>query len=371
MSILDVETISPRDPERIRLRTFARVRKGYDPNQVHEYLGRVAEIVQDLLDEMDELRERAEGAQAAPAPAPAPAMQAEATETPEPRDPFGELGAHVAEVLRTAEQHAERLRAETDEQSKKAISEARQEAARVRQVAQQDADALRERAEEDAERIRASASEALDAARGEAERMLTGLAQRRHHLVSELHSTRERLVTIVDQLQRAVEEDVPATAARLLGTDEALVIPEDGMEDGTAAPGTRNGNGVGAGGSWPATPQPPRPPEDIRAIWPTDPFASDDELPRIGDPVVPAPPKTAASPPKTASSQKPPAAASEPSSGTNPPGPARAEPWQRPARPDLDDDKFDELLQGASTINLVLPEIPAFEEEPEDDDDRP
>jgi DivIVA domain-containing protein len=319
VSILEVDMFSPPDPERIRLRSFARVRKGYDPDQVHEYLGRIAQTVQCLLEEMDELREGAG--------ATGHGGEDSVGGTAQTKDPYAELAERMADVLRTAEVHADRVRTEAESQTQKMLNEARREAAQVREQAQQDADATRRRAEEDSEGIRASAAEALASAKAEAERILTGLAERRHQLVSELHSTRERLVTIVEQLQEAVEEDAPASAAVLVDADElppAPPLPE------MAEPGDDLAE------AWPERSAEP----DPRILWQRDPFAPLEQTGRE---------------PEDESPQ-----------GRPPNGQADADrPPSNMARGrDPDEHHIDEFLGGAGTINLVLPHIPSFDDDP-------
>src|SRR5438093_10567050 len=102
MSILDMDVTARRDPAYIRSREFARVRKGYDPDQVRDFLHQVAAWFDDL--ETDLAAARAEHLIK---------PQREFEERP-PADPFTALGERVAEVLRAAEQHAEQVRTEAD-----------------------------------------------------------------------------------------------------------------------------------------------------------------------------------------------------------------------------------------------------------------
>ena len=48
MSILDMDVTARRDPAYIRSREFARVRKGYDPDQVRDFLHQLAGWFDDL-----------------------------------------------------------------------------------------------------------------------------------------------------------------------------------------------------------------------------------------------------------------------------------------------------------------------------------
>jgi DivIVA domain-containing protein len=326
VSILEVDMFSPPDPERIRLRSFARVRKGYDPEQVHEYLGRVAETVQGLLEEVDELRERAVagegGGEAGTGHEAVPGGVSAET-----KDPYAELAQRMADVLRTAELHAERVRTEGEQQIQKMLEEARSEAAQLRQTAVEDAERTRKRAEEDAEGIRGSAAEALDTAKAETEPILTGLAERRHHLVSELQSTRERLVTIVEQLQEAAEQEVPAP--------EALIPEAEELPPAPPLPQMAE-SGDELAGAWPERSSE----TDPRILWQRDPFAPLDQPGRdVQDESRPG---------------------RQPNGRADPDGPPTNSSW----RHDPDERHADEMLGGAGTINLILPDIPSFDEDP-------
>jgi DivIVA domain-containing protein len=300
VSILDMEITSNTDPERIRNRNFARVRKGYDPDQVHDYLRRVADAMEQLEREVGELRHR----------------PADAESTAPAEDPYGALATRVADVLRTAEQHGERVRVDAEEEAHRVLSDARQEAARIRHLAQQDAEGLRQRAEEESQRIRASADEALQSARDEAGRMLTMLSQRRHHLVTELHSTRERLMAIVDQLEETVRSDEPVPPGDLTG-------PTPGIESELRAAARRSG-------LLPPEPGPGKPP--------------------FTPPPAPSPPA-----PPQGSQDVPPSFT-----------PAVETPELDEGH--LDERQLDDLLEGATTFDLVLPDIPSLEDET---DERP
>ena len=215
MSILDMDVTALRDPNSVKYREFARVRKGYDPDQVRAYLEQVSGWLQDLERDLRDARTTAR-------------MTARQPERP-PEDQFEALGARVAEVLRTAEQHAEQVRREADETAERTLEEARREAHTLRQTATEQAAAARSAAEEEsrairraaqdeADRVREEAARALETARVEAERTIASLSNRRNALAAELHSTRERLMGIVTQLE---DDSSAETAAETAGADAA------------------------------------------------------------------------------------------------------------------------------------------------------
>jgi DivIVA domain-containing protein len=210
MPILDMDVTARRDPAYIRSREFARVRKGYDPDQVRDFLHQVAAWFDDV--ETDLASARAESLVRPPR---------EFDERPA-ADPYSLLGERVAEVLRTAEQHAELVRTEAEEASQRMLDEARQESLRLRQRAQEESEAVRQSAQEQAEttrhtaqdeadRVREEAARALEEARVEAERMVAGLSERRNALAAELHATKARLMGIVTGLEE--EPDQPEVSA--------------------------------------------------------------------------------------------------------------------------------------------------------------
>jgi len=149
----------------------------------------------------------------------------ERTAEPEPREPdFSDLGGHVAEVLNSAKQAAERIRTEAEE-----------DAAQVREAAKTHAEAQTQAA---AER-RAEAEE-------EAERRLTDAEQRADTTVQaaeqEAHDFREAAVADQDRLReetKALERqrDRAIWELRELASQLAEILDE--------APASHAGNGEG------------------------------------------------------------------------------------------------------------------------------
>lgn len=196
MSDLDLPLLP--SAEQIRRRKFATVKRGYDPDQVHEYLNQVAIQVETLETDLRDERmsassrtvERAVAApQAAPAP-PAPAAAAAATASAEAA--YEQLSKRFATVLQAADTEAQALIANARAESSKLLDEARVEADKIRLDAQANAEESRAR----------SAAE-LERAREEADRVLGGLEQRREAMLAQMHDMQSRLLTV------AKEFDVP------------------------------------------------------------------------------------------------------------------------------------------------------------------
>jgi DivIVA domain-containing protein len=165
--------------DQIRRREFATIRRGYDPEQVRDYLQQIATQVETLEQQLREAKldaERQEQVITLPESAPAP-------------DPYERLAARVADVLRAADERAERILQDAREEAALALSQARTENGRMR------ADA-RSREEE----ARQQANEILKNARVEAERVLSLLAARRETFAEQLQQLQARLLGVAQQL---------------------------------------------------------------------------------------------------------------------------------------------------------------------------
>ena len=170
----------------IRRREFASVRRGYDPDQVRDYLAQVAEQVEALESQLSETRLQ-EGAIDGP-PGPPPS-----------EDPYERLSKRLTTLLATADQEAEGI-----------LVEARADAARMLKEARTEADRIRVDAQARAEEARQEGKELLDRAREEADRVLVGLSARREDLVQHLQDMQSRLVGVAKELEAAIDEPTRA-----------------------------------------------------------------------------------------------------------------------------------------------------------------
>jgi cell division initiation protein len=185
MSATELDVPLLPNAEQIRRRMFASVRRGFDPDQVRDYLRQVADQVGTLEREVREARLQAEAA-----------LQQAASRSG--RDPYAELGERLAEVIRAADQQAASITRAAKEQADRLVSEARAEADRVRLDAQSKA-----------EEARQSGEEALRGARAEAERTLSELVTRKGSLVEQLASMQERLLAVAKDLDGAIGSGDP------------------------------------------------------------------------------------------------------------------------------------------------------------------
>jgi cell division initiation protein len=174
----------------IRRREFASVRRGYDPDQVRDYLAQVAEQVDGLESQLREARLH-EGAIDGPSGLP--------SDPPPSDDPYERLSKRLTTLLATADQEAEGI-----------LVEARADAGRMLNEARTEADRIRVDAQARAEEARQEGNELLEKAREEADRVLVGLSARREDLVQHLQDMQSRLLGVAKELEVAIDEPVPA-----------------------------------------------------------------------------------------------------------------------------------------------------------------
>jgi DivIVA domain-containing protein len=196
MSDLDLPLLP--SAEQIRRRKFATVKRGYDPDQVHEYLNQVAIQVEtletDLRDERMGASSRAGEAVAAAPPkaASAPPVAAASTEAA-----YEQLSKRFATVLKAA-----------DAESQALIDKARAESTKLLGDARIEADKIRVDAQANAEEARTKSAAELERAREEADRVLGGLEARREAMLTQMHDMQSRLLNVAKELE--VPDDGPA-----------------------------------------------------------------------------------------------------------------------------------------------------------------
>ncbi len=153
----------------IRSREFSLVLRGFSPAEVRQYLDQVAQWIDALKREIVQL-----------AGEPTTSQQAERGAV----DIYGDLGARMAEVLRSVDAQAQQLRHEVEEQARGRLEEARRQAEQVQAEA-----------EAHAERIRREATQEIH-----------DLVERRDALVTELEGLLGVMGTITNLLQRDLEK---------------------------------------------------------------------------------------------------------------------------------------------------------------------
>jgi DivIVA domain-containing protein len=171
--------------EQIRRREFATLRRGYDPDQVRDYLEAVAVQVETLEKDLKEARRQLEAKTAEPVAA-APAAST--------GDPYDRISKRFAGLLATADREASRI-----------VDEAKTEADRVVIEAKTQADRIRTDAQSRAEQDRQQGHEVMESARDEADRILAGLGARRDLLVGQLQEMQSKLLSVAKDLEVVVE----------------------------------------------------------------------------------------------------------------------------------------------------------------------
>lgn len=196
--------------DQIRRREFATIRRGYDPEQVRDYLLMIGRQVETLEHELREARLQAGGGH-------------EVVKVPEPReDPYDRLALRVADVLRSC-----------DEQSERILEDAREEAARTLSEARSEADRIRVDAQSRAEEARQAGTEVLQNATEEAALVLSTLSARRETLVEQLQIMQSRLIGAAQELETAIvgsEDDLEDSIDEPAGDAEAIL--DESLFDG-------------------------------------------------------------------------------------------------------------------------------------------
>ncbi len=193
--------------EQIRRREFVTVRRGYDPDQVRNYLEQLADQVERMATMIREARLEAAALSSAPPPRPR-------------SDPYDQLGERVASLIREAEGTAERLRADAQEEAERVLREARSDADRIRTDAHAKAD-----------EARSEADHRLRYAREQADRTIAGLSTQRDALVRQLTEMQERLIGVARDLEGAIEGPGPggvASATEPASTSEVVDVAREG-----------------------------------------------------------------------------------------------------------------------------------------------
>ena len=185
---------------RIRNPGFSIVKRGFDPNQVTDYLGKLADRVQALESRAQRLEAELEAARR---------QNGSSAHEQADSDPYEAASGRMATLMRTFDENVERLRREADEEAGRTVSGARSEADRILLDAQS-------RAEE----RRAAAEQALQDAHAEAERTLSSLTAHRETVVSELRAFHDRLIDAARALD-SIEDRSGTSGAEPNG--EALV----------------------------------------------------------------------------------------------------------------------------------------------------
>jgi vacuolar-type H+-ATPase subunit H len=229
MSTADLELFGPPDADGSP--RFTQVLRGYDPEQVRGYFLQLTARIDTLERELEDAVAQRDAARRRYAMA--------------RDDAYNQLAGRMAELLKVADQQAEKIRREAEDESKHRIDEARHLSTQIQRES-----------EAESERLRQQAMEVLRQAESDRDRVLGGLTASRDAVVAELQATKEHMVTVVQQLEVAMAvaqaayptEDVvdlsltttgeDPQADDLLGRSEGfeIMIPEFISSDEAAEP---------------------------------------------------------------------------------------------------------------------------------------
>ncbi len=202
------------------LPAFATAVRGYDRNQVEEYLAQ-------LLGTVNEAEERARCAEAALAGS-AAAQPAAPTSV--------DVGEHIARVLRAAEDSAAQLHNDAERHAQTGRAEAEQLVQRARQHAEHQADQVLAAAQDEAAQLVATAREEAD----QMHARTVALALERDRLVTEITALIDRVSAVLPAAATSTTAPAPERSAELSrgadGGGQVVVKPRGASRMLTVAP---------------------------------------------------------------------------------------------------------------------------------------
>jgi cell division septum initiation protein DivIVA len=177
MSTADLDLFGPPDADGSP--RFTQVLRGYDPEQVRGYFLQLSSRIETLERELEDAVAQRDAARRRYAMA--------------RDDAYNQLAGRMAELLKVADQQAERIRRDGEEETKRRLDEARHLATQIQRESEGEAD-----------RLRQEAAQVLRQAEVDRDRVLGGLTASRDAVVAELQATKEHMVTVIQQLEVAM-----------------------------------------------------------------------------------------------------------------------------------------------------------------------
>ena len=217
-------------PEEIQGRDFLVGLRGYDKDEVREFLSEIAAEHAAIQAELEELRR-------------APVAIA----TAEPRDDFENLGASVAAILRTAKESAAEITSGADaaamqvrEEAERYAETLRQQAEETRAYAAEAAEEVRRQATAEIEQLRTEAQTTLVEARAEAERLVREATERVRQLEVEaearIRNQTEAMLREHEERAAEAQRRESSLRARLQEAADEVSLALLALGDPTAAP---------------------------------------------------------------------------------------------------------------------------------------
>ena len=207
---------------------FTRVFKGFDPQEVDEFVGQMVERVQVLEENLERARAELAGARQSAA-----SIREEA---------YRQVADRIAGVIHAADESAGDLVREAEDAAQRRVLDAAAQADQIQREAEAAAARMRLEAEAHADRVSRQGEESLMAARNEADRVLGGLDSKRREMFEELGTVRERMGVLLGILNNvlsgaAVPPELghrpvgePGPMVDLTGTEVDLAGAIEGIE---------------------------------------------------------------------------------------------------------------------------------------------
>ena len=208
--VLSLARLDPSSPADVSTASFSTARKGFDTDEVHEFLRMVAAELARLQDRETELENELLAAKQAPTVSVAELDEAVAT---------GLLGEEAARIVANAREAANQVKALAEEASARLLQEANEEAQRVRADAEIEAGRRRQdaasSAEDELQMAKQQGRDMVNEARAYRERVLGELARRRElarKQIEQLIHNRDRLMQSFER-SRLIAMEVMAEMA--------------------------------------------------------------------------------------------------------------------------------------------------------------
>src|SRR5262245_28153470 len=226
----DLEQTTDPEPDRSGSARFDTVRRGFAPDQVAEYLKRLANGVLALETRLEETRNELLEAQRERDSARAELGNAR-------RDPYEDVSERVAQLVRgfdhqvgqlerEAEVEADRVLSDVREDAERILAQARDEAERIRVEARQEADRTRAGAQADELEARIRADRIVAEAREEANRAESDLAAMRDTTLESFRDIRRRTLSVLGEVQAVIENGEASDRVVVIEDAQALPAPQ-------------------------------------------------------------------------------------------------------------------------------------------------
>jgi cell division septum initiation protein DivIVA len=227
----DLEPTDGTDGDRVASENFDRVRRGFAPDQVAEYLKRVAANVltlesrlEETRDELSDARRERDAARAELASSRHGPYDAASERVTELMRTFDEL---VDDLQREAQVEADRVLIDVRTDADRIIVQAREEAERITTDAREEAERTRARAQLEEAKARVMADRVVADAKEEADRAESDVAAMRSSTIETFRDIRSRTLAALGELESVIQHGA---------MPEPVVVVDDADEPAPAAP---------------------------------------------------------------------------------------------------------------------------------------